>query len=151
MLFQHLCRPPRLSNPGSLRGTTAPAIFTGYDLAVAKSVSPTTVQVGRQVTFTVVVTNKGPGNASGVRVGDQMTWYAFELDNAQASQGSFSFDVATASGTWNAGSIPAGANATLTIVGYVYSDVTNTAAITNGLGAGDDYGNNEATASVTIQ
>ncbi|MEL4308908.1 PKD domain-containing protein [Joostella sp. CR20] len=42
------------------------------DLSVTKSVSPTSASIGDTVTFTVVVTNDGPSNATGVAIQDDL-------------------------------------------------------------------------------
>ena len=51
-------------------GTNAPGLST--DLAVTKTVSPAMVDPGGKITFTLTVTNNGPGNSSGYVLGDTL-------------------------------------------------------------------------------
>lgn len=49
-----------------LRGTS----YTDADMAVRIAANPTTVQVGKPLTYTVTLKNLGPGNATGITMSD---------------------------------------------------------------------------------
>jgi uncharacterized repeat protein (TIGR01451 family) len=96
------------------------------DLALAKSVSDSTPNIGDTITFTVTLTNNGPDPATGVKVTDLLpTGLAFV--SADPSQGSYT------SGLWDVGTVTPGTPLTLEIVATVESDdaQTNTASITD--------------------
>ncbi len=97
------------------------------DIAVAKTASADTVNVGDNVTFTVTVTNNGPSDATGVAVTDALpTGLTYVSDNP--SQGSY----ASGSGVWTVGGLANGANATLQLVATMgsASTLTNVASAT---------------------
>ncbi|WP_165253200.1 SdrD B-like domain-containing protein [Paludisphaera soli] len=86
------------------------------DLAVAVSVDHPAPNVGDLVTLTVVATNLGADDATGVRIADVLpAGLAFVSSNP--SQGVYSF----ASGVWEAGHITPGGAAVLTIRARVVS------------------------------
>ncbi len=60
------------SGPGSTNndGTNAPGLST--DLAVTKTASPSMVDPGGKITYTLTVTNNGPGNSSGYVLNDTL-------------------------------------------------------------------------------
>ncbi|MEM9643598.1 MAG: DUF11 domain-containing protein [Planctomycetota bacterium] len=124
------------------------------DLSLTKSVSDSTPDVGQSVTFTIVVSNSGPDGATGVNVLDRLP---AGLSFVSASTGQGTFDNAT--GTWNVGSISAGANATLGIVAMVDSAgaITNTAQVSSAVQPDADSTPNNSVAteddqaSVTLQ
>ncbi len=96
------------------------------DLAVTKSVDDAAPNVGSTVTFTVGVTNLGPGTAHGVVIRDLLP-AGLALVAATPDHGTFD----GASGAWAVGTIaPAGA-ATLRVEAHVVdpSPVTNTATV----------------------
>ncbi len=118
------------------------------DLAVAKSVSDPTPNVGDQITFTITLANFGPGDATGVQVTDQLP-AGLTFVSATPSQGSYD----SASGLWAVGTVTAGTPQTLAITATVVSPDprTNTATITNSEQFDPDTDNNSATATVTPQ
>jgi uncharacterized repeat protein (TIGR01451 family) len=80
------------------------------DLALNKVVSPTSVNSGDTATYTLTVTNNGPGNATGVEVTDQLpTGVTYSSHNA--SQGTFT----SGTGIWVVGDLANGVSATLSI------------------------------------
>ena len=106
--------------------------FTGAatpntDLAIAKTGTPNPVTEGGNVTYTVTVSNNGPGDASSVSMVDTLPGLLAYV-SATPSQGS----CLEASGvvTCSLGSIANGANATVTIVAAT-PDVPDTTVVTN--------------------
>jgi uncharacterized repeat protein (TIGR01451 family) len=97
------------------------------DLSVAKVVSQPAAVVGTPVVYTLFVHNNGPNTASGVVVSDPLPAGVMFLF-AEPSQGSFN----PTSGTWNVGTVGAGATASLRIVAVVTAPGTiiNTAQVT---------------------
>ena len=90
------------------------------DLAVVKTVTNTTPNVGQTVTFTMVVTNNGPNNATGVIMNDALS-AGLNILSATPSQGTF------IGGIWNIGDLNNGSSVTLTIV----ANVTQTGTLNN--------------------
>jgi len=105
--------------------TTTPV--PSSDLNLNKSVNSSNPNIGANVTFTLVVTNIGPDNATGVEVTDQLP-SGFTFVSANPSQGSYSI----ATGIWTVGNLTVNATATLTITASVNTtgSYTNTAEIT---------------------
>ena len=83
------------------------------DLAVTKSGSPDPVLLGQNITYTVTVTNNGPGSATTVTATDTLP-AGVTFVSAVASQGSCVESVGVV--TCNLGDIANGANVTVTIV-----------------------------------
>ena len=83
------------------------------DLAVTKTVSDATPNVGDTITFTITVTNNGPDGATGVTLTDTFPTTGLQYLSHVVSQGTY----APGTGIWNVGGVLAGAgNAqTLTI------------------------------------
>jgi uncharacterized repeat protein (TIGR01451 family)/fimbrial isopeptide formation D2 family protein len=135
--------------------TTASATFTvnTADLAVVKTVSNPTPNVGDTITFTITLSNLGPNTANQVEVTDQFPTAGLQLLSATPSQGTY--DQAT--GIWDVGTVlTGGANAkTLTITALVLAPAVNTiplaqtnvATVTNSAEPDPNPGNN--TSSVT--
>jgi len=116
------------------------------DLELTKSVSPDTAGSGDTVTFTIVVQNKGPNDATGVEVTDPLP-NGYTYVSSDSSQGSYDPNT----GVWDVGGLANGDSATLTITAKVRAngDYLNAAEITDsdqadpdstpGDGTGDDY------------
>jgi len=125
------------------------------DLAVVKTVSNPTPNVGDTITFTVTLTNNGPNTAHLVEVTDQFPTAGLQLLSATPSQGTFN----QATGLWNVGTVLAGAaNAkTLTIQAKVLAPAVNTipaaqtnvATVTKSAEPDSNPGNNTGTATET--
>lgn len=99
------------SNPSN---NTASVQVTGIvlaDLAITKSVDPSTARPGDQVTYTVVVTNNGPNDATGVVAYDPFM-PAAEIVDFSATTGTF--DPVTR--VWDIGALDAQDSGTLTVV-----------------------------------
>src|SRR5262249_46435747 len=96
------------------------------DLALAKTVSDDTPNIGDTVTFTVTLTDIGPADATGVQVTDLLP-AGLSLVNSNPSQGSYD----STTGAWTVGSLPKGSPVTLTLQARVVSPdaQTNTASI----------------------
>ncbi len=96
------------------------------DLELTKDVAPGQVAPGQPATFTVTVTNQGPGPASGVVVGDVLP----DGLVLQSHDGGAAFDAATL--TWTIGDLAAGASASLqfTVTVTRAGSFTNVAQVT---------------------
>ncbi len=127
------------------------------DLAVTKTVSDPTPNVGDTITFTVTVSNLGPDSANNVQITDSFPVAGLQLLSGTPSQGSFD----TGTGVWTVGTIDVGAGSeqTLTILARVLAPAVNTVppAQTNiaAVTAADEYdpdpSNNTDTATETPQ
>src|SRR5262249_19337036 len=84
------------------------------DLALTKTVSNATPNVGDTVIFTVTLTNNGPDTATNVAVKEALP-AGLTLESATPSQGSY------AAGVWDVGAVAVGAAPTLTLVALVVS------------------------------
>ncbi len=96
------------------------------DLSLSKSASPSSVNVGQNVTFTIVIANSGPDAATGVEVSDLLP-AGLAFVSALPSQGSY------VGGVWTVGTLANGATATLQIVATVNAagPIANTAQVSN--------------------
>ena len=118
------------------------------DLALTKTVSNPTPNVGDTVTFTVTLTNAGPDAATGVQVTDLLpAGLTYVSDNP--SQGIYD----PASGVWTVGTVSPGVPQTLTITATVVSPAaqTNTATVTHSDQFDPKTANNTASATETPQ
>ena len=105
------------------------------DLAVTKTVSDATPNVGDVITFTVTVTNLGPNTATSVQVTDVLPPGLTPV-LTRVRRGTFAAQV------WDVGTLAPGASSTLTIIARVDSPdaQTNTATVT----AADQFDPNTA-------
>ncbi|MDR2967216.1 MAG: DUF11 domain-containing protein [Methanobacteriaceae archaeon] len=115
------------------------------DLAINKVVSNSTPTLGDNITYTLIVTNNGPDNATKVNVTDILPDGLLFVSASSAT-----YDPVTRVITWNIGDLDAGESVTLTIV----VTVTKTGNITNfvnviGAEYDIDLSNNDA--NVTIR
>lgn len=97
------------------------------DLKIRKLVTPANPTVGSTVTYTITVSNDGPGNATNVMVNDKLP-AGISYVSHTASQGSY----VPATGDWNIGTINNAGDVVLTLVGTKTSPniITNIAEIT---------------------
>ena len=97
------------------------------DLSLAKTLSNPQPNVGSTLTYTLTVTNSGPGNATGVIVSDPIP-AGTTFQSATPSQGTY----VSATGIWTVGTIASGSTATLTlnVTVNVSTPITNSAQIT---------------------
>jgi uncharacterized repeat protein (TIGR01451 family) len=132
-----------VSSNNSSSATTTPNAVT--DLSITKTVDNQVPLVGSNVVFTIVVTNNGPSNATGVTVQDLLpNGYSF------VSYTSTSGNYNSTSGVWNAGNILANGTKTLTITATALQtgSYLNTATVTgNEIDA--NLTNNTSSASTT--
>ena len=98
------------------------------DLSLAKADSPDPVKVGGVLTYTIEVSNAGPGPATDVSVEDQLP-ASTDFQSATASQGTCTHAAGTV--TCNLGSIANGGTATVTIEVEARSTgtITNSATV----------------------
>ena len=132
----------------SASSTIVMTVIPAADLALSQNANPSTVQVSNNVTFTIVLTNRGPSDAADVVITDPLP-ASFSFVSAQSTQGV----VSQGSGTVNCSiaSFANGASATLTIVATapgVDGIFQNTASVT--ATTADLNPNNSASASVTV-
>lgn len=102
-------------------------VFEQADLSITKVVDNAAPNVGDNVTFTITVTNDGPGNGTNITVDDVLpAGLTYVTDTP--SQGSYN----NGTGVWTVGPITSGNNATLQIVATVASlgTKTNTTEVT---------------------
>jgi uncharacterized repeat protein (TIGR01451 family) len=116
------------------------------DLVLMKQVTPTTVIIGMDVTYTFILHNSGPGTAVSSTVTDPFPAGVTFVSAAVPSQGSFN----PATHVWTVGDLANGATATLQIVAQVTLPgpiVNNAQAATVSLDP--DLSNNTATAMIS--
>jgi uncharacterized delta-60 repeat protein/uncharacterized repeat protein (TIGR01451 family) len=101
-----------ISNGWTLNLSTASPILSSADLVASVSASAGSVVVSNNLTYTVSVTNYGPGSATGVMITNTIPATATLL-SSNASQGSVT--VAGTQVVWNAGTLATNAGATLTL------------------------------------
>jgi uncharacterized repeat protein (TIGR01451 family) len=113
------------------------------DLALTKTVSNATPNVGDTIAFTVTLSNNGPNAATNVTVQDALP-AGLALVSATPSQGTYS------SGTWTLGTVAPSAAATLMINAKVVSPnaQTNTATIAHSDQFDPNTSNNSASATI---
>ena len=107
------------------------ANVTQTDLAIVKSASPNPVIAGNTLTYTLVATDNGPSNATGVTITDTLP-AGVTYASATSSQGTVSQSGGTV--TVNVGGLADGATATATVLVTVSpttrGSITNTAVVT---------------------
>ncbi|MBI3484482.1 MAG: DUF11 domain-containing protein, partial [Acidobacteria bacterium] len=118
------------------------------DLAVTKSDSPDPVPVSTNLTYTIVVANNGPSQATGVTMTDTLP-AGVTFVSSTPSAGTCS---GAATVTCNLGAINNGANVTVTIVvtaPAAVGSLSNTASATSAV-TDPNAANNSATATTTV-
>jgi len=95
------------------------------DLSVSKNVSPTFVDLGDQVTWTITLANAGPDTATGVTVLDGLNSGLMYVSDTGAG----AYNPVT--GIWSVGTIPSGGAVTLQIVTTItdFNAMSNTAQV----------------------
>ena len=118
------------------------------DLAITKTVSDATPNVGDQITFTVLLSNQGPDAATGVQVSDLLP-AGLSFVSASPSQGSYD----NGTGLWDVGTVSSGDSPTLSVIAMVVSAAaqTNTATISAADQFDPDMANNTGSATETPQ
>ncbi|MEW5826965.1 MAG: PKD domain-containing protein, partial [Candidatus Bipolaricaulota bacterium] len=129
-------------------GTTTTTVTPRTDLRVTKTDSPDPVIAGQALTYTVVVWNDGPSDATGVAVAETLP-AGVTFTSATASVGTYS----SSTNVWTVGNLAAGASATLTLVVNVNpgttGTLTNTACAT-GNETDPNAANNCGTTTTTV-
>ncbi len=122
----------RITSPDNTTGVTSTVTTTinpNFDLTLTKSDGVTSVQVGQNLVYTIVVTNSGPSPASNITVTDTLPTTQLTFVSATSSSGTFTNNNGTVSG--NIASLASGATATITITATVRNDVPNGTSISN--------------------
>jgi uncharacterized repeat protein (TIGR01451 family) len=135
-------------NAANNSATAATTVNPAADLAVTKTDNPDPVVVGQSLTYTVVVVNNGPSQATGVTLTDTLpAGPAFV--SATSTQGSCAQAAGTV--TCTIGTMNSGATVTVTIVitPAAAGNLSNTASVTSGV-SDPTAGNNSATAATTV-
>jgi uncharacterized repeat protein (TIGR01451 family) len=139
------------TSPDSSAGNnsaTASTVVGAPDVAIVKTVTPSANIPNGPETYTIVVTNNGPGTATGVTVTDILP-AGTTFTSANASQGSCT---GTTTVTCNVGSLNNGASATVTIVVQApptLGPVANTATVST-TSSDPNPANNSSTASFNV-
>ncbi len=118
------------------------------DLQVVKTVNNNTPAAGSNVTFTLVATNNGPSDATGVKVTDVLkAGYTFVSSTATA--GTYN----STTGIWTIGGLANGTSNTLTITVKVNADIVvpgyDNAAVISGNETDPNTSNNTSTITTT--
>ncbi len=102
-------------------------IPANIDLELAQTVNNPNPQIGNQVTFTLTLTNKGPGTATAIQVRNLLPT-GLSFVSALAEQGIYD----SSTGVWDVGNMRDNLSRTLTITAQVNSgkSLTNTAEVT---------------------
>jgi uncharacterized repeat protein (TIGR01451 family) len=117
------------------------------DLQITKSAAPNPANVGNQVTWTMVVTNNGPNNATGVTMADPVP-AGLTFVSATSSQGSCTGGALV---SCTIGNMNVGSSVTITLVttAATTGTITNTAT-TVGKEQETNTANNSASAQVVV-
>ena len=136
-------------NPTNNTSTVVTQVVPAADLALAKTVQPNPATAGQQVTYTLITTNYGPNNATGVTIVDTLPG---GLSYASAN-GVQPASVAGQMVTFIVGNLVVGASDTITFAANVALTVagalTNTAVV-HGDQPDPNPANNTATATTTV-
>ena len=89
---------------------TCSSVAPQADLELIKTSNKTVVRPGESMTYTLTLTNKGPGSAPSVKVRDQIP-AGLTFVSAAPSVGTYN----SSTGIWDVGDLANGASATLTI------------------------------------
>lgn len=131
----------------SFQSPCGPNITGGIaDLSITKTVITGTVVKGTAVSFTLTVTNAGPGVATAVLVNDTLPT-GLSFSSASTATGSYS----SSTGVWTIGNMAVGQSATLTLnaTTTLVGTLTNTATVTSST-FDPITSNNTASASVIV-
>ena len=139
------------SNPANNSDTETTLLTPSIDLAVTKTDSADPVIAGNQLTYTIVVTNNGPSQATNVSLTDTLpTGVTFV--SGTSTTGATVTAAALASGL-NLGTLNSGATATVTVLvgvaGATRGTLTNTATVA-ATETDSNTANNTATATTTV-
>jgi uncharacterized repeat protein (TIGR01451 family) len=135
-------------NPGDATSSKTTDVPSGADLAVTKTADRETANSGDTVTYTVTVTNNGPGGATGVTMRDDAA-NGITFTDVSADRGTI--ENVDGNRIWTIGTMTSGATATLT----AKATVTGTCEIPNSAFVSSDVddpdgSNNTSIATVTL-
>jgi len=129
-------------------------VIAEADLAVAKTYDPDPVAAGETLTYTLVVTNSGPSDATGIIVTDHLPDEVTDPSWTPSQGTCFESEPGT---ICNVGPLASGANASVSLLVSVTSPLTNGTIITNVVTVSGDQTdpytitNNSAQAQTTVQ
>ncbi len=106
------------------------SIVSEADLELSKTGDPATVNAGEQVTYTIVVTNSGPGIAQSVDVKDALP-PGISLDKATVVRSNGSAPATCGGAVCQVGDMAVGEVITVTVVGDVDPSVPDGTVLTN--------------------
>jgi uncharacterized repeat protein (TIGR01451 family) len=120
------------------------------DLAITKSDSPDPVRGGQNLTYTIVVTNNGPGTATGVVMTDNLPKNA-GFASISTTKGTCAGKPSKSTITCNLGDMATGTSATITLVvkSPTKGPITNKASVT-ATSPDPNAGNNSDTETTTV-
>jgi uncharacterized repeat protein (TIGR01451 family) len=133
------------------------AVDAGADIQVAKTVEVTTLQTGALLTYTVIVSNAGPSDITGIMVEDTPPAVLDDVGWSCTPAGSASCSDAGGSGAVNlTADIPEGDSVTIELTGTIpeitSDEISNTATATMPAGFVEvDSANNSDTAAIAIR
>lgn len=138
------------SNPANNSAALAVIVGPSADLAISIADYPDPVVVLSNLTYDVVVSNRGPSTATSVTVSDYLPAnISLPSTNISVSQGVFVRSGNTLE--WSVGTLASGAKATLKLVaGTTTNGVLSMAATVVGAQPDPNSGNNTATATTTV-
>ncbi len=127
------------------------AVLGKADLVVTKVAAPDPVLVGKQLVYTITITNKGPSTATGVVVTDKLPPGVTMVSCAGWAEGCTT-DIAGNTITWRVGTLLSGASATIKciVTANVVGPITNTVRIA-GNEPDPDGSNNEASVTTNVR
>ncbi len=136
---------PDLNSKNNSASMTVTAVLPA-DLAVSGAASETVAKIGDNVSFTITITNHGPGTANNVSLTDSLSDPLLQLTSLAISQGSCAQQI-----TCSIGTLASGASVTLTFV----VAMTTAEILANNVNVGSDQpdlngDNNNATITVAV-
>jgi len=139
---------PTDPNPGNDSGGGQFNGAANADLTITKSATPTIVEPGGVVTFTLTVTNNGPSDAQFITVTDVLSGSSF--GGVVDTSSGVNVSVSGNSATFTVSSLSAGSAVTMvyTATAPLSGALSNTAIVTSAVG---DLSGDDNQASVTIQ
>ena len=138
------------SNPANDSASATTTVNPSADLAITKSVSPSTPHVGNTMVYTLAIQNTGPSPATGVTVTDPLPTGYVAYQSVSSSQGSCS--QASGKVTCAVGSLSVGGTANVTInVTAIRNGGTDNKASVKGNEGDPVAGNNSSSVHSDIQ
>jgi uncharacterized repeat protein (TIGR01451 family) len=125
---------PDPNSSNNSQNATSTLVNTSADLAITKTDSPDPVIAGNNLTYTIVVTNNGVSDAQNIVVSDTLPALLTFVSVSSTDPGFACTAPPVGSGgliTCNKATLPAGASATLTLIGKVNPNTVSGATITN--------------------